>query len=136
MQKMRLKNLNPVIAAQLKLILKRDDVRVALRYEAAGVDVYTVTDMAGRQLIKYTNAWDYGLYSIDAMEQNVATIKWIENDNETTNEQKAVFEIFNIISDKYKEQSKAERALAAMSEEEKVLLNKLRQYTIGAKRQK
>ena len=132
---MIIKNLNPMIAAQLKLILKRSDVRIELKREP-GVDTYTVVDPMGKQLIKYTNGWDYGLYSIDAMSQTIAAIEWREADNKTTAEQKAVFDIFDIISKKYQEQTKAERLMATMSNEEKALLNMLQQYSNESTKQK
>lgn len=130
---MRIKNLNPMIAAQLKLILKRSDIRVELKREA-GVDTYTVVDPMGKKLIEYTNGWDYGLYSIDVMEQNVASIEWYENANKTTPEQKAVFDIFDLIRKKYEEQVTAEKALASMSKEDKALMDMLQQYTNEAQK--
>ena len=111
---MNIKNLNPMIAAQLKLILKRNDIRVELKREP-GVDTYTV---------------------IDPMGQTVASIEWFENANKTTPEQKAVFDIFDIISKKYEEQEKTKRLMANMSEEDKALLNMLQQHTNEPEKQK
>ncbi len=132
---MNIKNLNPMIAAQLKLILKRNDIRVELKREP-GVDTYTVIDPMGKKLISYVNGWDYGLYSIEAMGQTVALIQWFENANKTTPEQKAVFDIFDIISKKYEEQEKTKRLMANMSEEDKALLNMLQQHTNEPEKQK
>ena len=60
---MTIKNLHPMVAAQLKTILKRDDINIVLKREP-GVDTYTVFDSMGKELFYYSNGWDYGLYSI------------------------------------------------------------------------
>ena len=94
---MQQQNLHPIIGAQLKKILERNDISIELKNDS-GSGTYTVIDPRGKQLIQYLNGWDYGWYSIYAMGQKVATIKWFANDNQTTPEQKAVFDIFDIIS--------------------------------------
>lgn len=123
---MQIKTLNPEIATELKETLKRNDVLIELKREP-GVDTYTVIDPEGKKLISYTNGWDYGLYSIDFKGQNVANIEWRENDNKTTAEQKAVFDIFDIISKKYQAQEAIKRLLATMSDEDKACLSMMLQ---------
>lgn len=136
---MQQKNLHPAIGAQLKKILERNDIRIELKNDS-GSSTYTVIDPRGKQLIQYLNGWDYGWYSIYAMGQNVAKIKWFENTNTTTPEQQAVFDIFDIIVNKYEEQEKAKeeakRLLANMSDEDKALIAMLKQHTNESTKQK
>ena len=117
-------NLNPMIAAQLKLILKRNDISIELNRQP-GVDTYRVLDPKGEALIVYSNGWDYGMYSITALGETVADIQWSENENKTTPEQKAVFEIGSLIGDKMRELEQK----AKMSEAEKSTFEKLAEYT-------
>ncbi len=118
------KKLNPMIAAQLKVVLKRNDIRINLKREP-GVDTWTVEDPEGKQLITYVNGWDYGLYSLSAFGRTVASMEWRESANKTTPEQAAVFEIGDLIFKKYEEQSRMERAMASMSEEDRLTLEML-----------
>ena len=115
---MTIKNLHPMVAAQLKTILKRDDINIDLKREP-GVDTYTVFDSMGKELFYYSNGWDYGLYSIVVNGVSAASIEWRENDNKTTSEQKAVFEIGELIGKKMEEQ----RLMKNISAEDKKMLD-------------
>ena len=128
---MQIKNLHPMVAAQLKLILKRNDIRIELE-RAPGTDTYKVFDPMGKELISYMNGWDYGIYVLSALGGTVASIEWRENDNKTTAEQKAVFEIGELISKRMHEL----KSLQTMSEEDKHTMNLLQEYTTETSKQK
>lgn len=122
------KYLNPMIAGQLKLILKRKDVHIEVK-RIPGVNIYTVVDPMDKILIQCDNAWDSGDYSIDAMGQNVANINYRENDGKPTQEQNAVLEFINAVGKQYEEQEKSKKLMNVMSEEDKALMSMLQQYT-------
>ena len=121
---MEIKNLHPMIAAQIKTILKRTDIRIE-EQARFGSNTFKVFDPKGQELISYDNSYDYGMYTISALGQTVAAIKWRENDGVTTPEQKAVFEIGDLIDKRMQELKKAQQ----MSDEDKQILSLLQQHT-------
>lgn len=114
---MKEKYLNPMIAAQIKSILKRNDIRI----ETVN-NTYRVLDKAGTELISYDNGWDYGQYAISVMGRLVANIKWRENLGEPTPEQQPVFDIF-----------KAIKARQSISQEDMQTMQMLESYLAQSK---
>lgn len=125
---MEQKYLNPMIAAQIKSILKRNDIRIE-SFNSSSSGEYKVFDKSGKELVGFDNGWDYGLYAVSVMGRSVAYIKWRENEGDPTPEQQAVFDIFDAIKAKQKELDAAK----SMSKEDMQTMQILESYLAHSK---
>lgn len=120
---MEQKYLHPMIAAQIKSILKRNDIRIE-SFNSSSSGEYKVFDKSGKELVGFDNGWDYGQYAVSVMGRSVAYIKWRENEGDPTPEQQAVFDIFDAIKAKQKELDAAK----SMSKEDMQTMKMLESY--------
>lgn len=125
---MEQKYLHPMIAAQIKSILKRNDIRIE-SFNSQSSSEYKVFDKSGKELVGFDNGWDYGQYAVSVMGRLVANIKWRENDGDPTPEQQAVFDIFDAIKAKQKELDAAK----SMSKEDMQTMQMLESYLAQSK---
>ena len=106
--------LNAFIKGNLLMLLKRDDVFVALK-RSPGSDLYIVKDFEGTELFRADNAWDYGYYVISAKDVVLAEMDWYENDNHTNRAQQDIFDVLHAVGNKYQETRGIEEARKNMS---------------------
>lgn len=125
---MEQKYLHPMIAAQIKSILKRNDIRIE-SFNSSSSSEYKVFDKSGKELVGFDNGWDYGQYVVSVMGRSVANIQWRENDGDPTPEQQAVFDIFDAIKAKQKELDAAK----SMSKEDMQTMQILESYLAQSK---
>lgn len=121
------KPLNKYIKAALLTLLKRDDIKIKDDVQA-GSNVATITDLKGKYLFSYDNAWDYGWYRIfmanpkeGAKPILVAEMDWYENDGYTNPQQQDVFDIFNAINRKRVELREKQDEMLAIEKSRKDL---------------
>ena len=96
------KKLNPFVKSKLLATLKRDDITIE-KNQDWGSDTYIVKDSKATVLFSYHNVWDYGYYYITVGNIVIAETDWFENDGHTNAEQQSIFDIFNAITEKYRE---------------------------------
>ena len=94
------KPLNGFVKAKILAYLKRDDIDIKPVTRSMGATAWEVKDGAGKYVMSYENAWDYGYYYIEMANPKVegqrivvAEMDWYENDNNTNPQQREIFNI-------------------------------------------
>lgn len=119
---MEIKQLHPMIAAQLKLILQRNDIAVEESH-IPGKYTYKVFDFQDKELITCEANENGDSYTIHALGELAAYIK-VANRKPTPG-QRNVLDTIDLIKKKYDKQ-KADNALSVA---DRRLMNMLSQYT-------
>ena len=119
---MERKQLHPMIAGQLKLILNNKEIFIEMSHKP-GMDTYNVFDYTGKKLITCVADETIGKYTIHALDELAANVKL--HTKTPLPEQQNVFDIIDIIKKKYEKQ-KADNALSVA---DRRLMNMLSQYT-------
>lgn len=96
------KPLNGFVKAKILAYLKRDDINIKSVARSMGANAWEVTDAAGKYVMSYENAWDYGYYYIEMANPKVegqrivvAEMDWYESDNNTNPQQYEIFDMGN-----------------------------------------
>lgn len=88
-----------------------------------GIDEYIVKDNAGKNLMEYTNGWDYGQYVL-TINGTKFEIEWYENTNKALSQkQQDMFDILHEITGRYTELERARNATMALTTAEQAIID-------------
>lgn len=91
-----------------------------------GIDIYSVLNNAGKEIISVSDGWDYGMYDVSVNGQSIAKIEWYVNPlAKKTDEQESVFNIIDACANKIRDQEKEKQIqenVALMNEKDKAAL--------------